>query len=56
MSVDVASVPAVELRNVRKSFGATEIIRGVNLAIPRGERHAIIGPNGAGKTDRKRHV
>ena len=44
------TVPAVELREVRKNFGRTEIIRGVNLNIPRGERHAIIGPNGAGKT------
>src|SRR5438309_1020473 len=42
--------PAVELRGVRKNFGRTEIIRVVNLSIPRGERHAIIGPNGAGKT------
>ena len=50
VSADVASVPAVELRDVCKKFGATEIIRGVNLSIPRGERHAIIGPNGAGKT------
>src|SRR4029079_12966133 len=50
MSTDVAGVPAVELRDVCKRFGATEIIRGVNLSIPRGERHAIIGPNGAGKT------
>ena len=31
MSADVASVPAVELRDVCKRFGATEIIRGVNL-------------------------
>src|SRR5947207_5717497 len=44
------TAPAVELRDVRKNFGRTEIIRGVNLSIPRGERHAIIGPNGAGKT------
>ena len=44
------SGPAVELSAVRKSFGQTEIIRGVDLSIPRGERHAIIGPNGAGKT------
>ena len=44
------SAPAVELRAVRKSFGQTEIIRSVDLSIPRGERHAIIGPNGAGKT------
>ena len=41
---------ALNLENVRKSFGPTEIIRGVSLAIPAGQRHAIIGPNGAGKT------
>ena len=41
---------ALELRDLRKNFGAAEIIRGVTLAIPRGERHAIIGPNGAGKS------
>ena len=41
---------ALELSGVHKSFGATPIIRGVSLAIPRGERHAIIGPNGAGKS------
>jgi branched-chain amino acid transport system ATP-binding protein len=41
---------AVELRDVRKSFGKTEIIRGANLAVAPGERVAIIGPNGAGKS------
>ena len=41
---------AVSLKDVRKNFGPTEIIRGVNLDIALGERHAIIGPNGAGKT------
>jgi branched-chain amino acid transport system ATP-binding protein len=41
---------AIQLTDVFKSFGATQIIRGVNLQIARGERHAIIGPNGAGKT------
>jgi branched-chain amino acid transport system ATP-binding protein len=41
---------ALELAGVRKSFGATEIIRGVSLTVPEGERHAIIGPNGAGKS------
>ncbi|MEZ5662956.1 MAG: ABC transporter ATP-binding protein [Burkholderiaceae bacterium] len=41
---------ALELRDLRKSFGKTEIIRGVNLAVRQGERVAIIGPNGAGKS------
>ena len=41
---------ALELRDVRKRFGQTEIIRGVNLTIGKGERHALIGPNGAGKS------
>jgi branched-chain amino acid transport system ATP-binding protein len=44
------SAPAIELREVRKRFGKTEIINGVDLAVARGERHAIIGPNGAGKS------
>ena len=41
---------ALSLRNVGKSFGNLEIIRGVSLDIAKGQRHAIIGPNGAGKT------
>ena len=45
-----ALAPALGLRDVRKSFGPTEIIRGVTLDIAQGERHAMIGPNGAGKT------
>ena len=44
------SEAAIALSSVHKSFGATHIIRGVDLAIKRGERHAMIGPNGAGKT------
>ena len=44
------TAPALQLTDVRKSFGKTEIIRGVNLEIPVGERHALIGPNGAGKS------
>jgi branched-chain amino acid transport system ATP-binding protein len=41
---------AVELCEVAKSFGRTEIIRNLSLDVRAGERHAIIGPNGAGKS------
>jgi branched-chain amino acid transport system ATP-binding protein len=41
---------ALELKDLRKSFGKSEIIRGVNLAVRSGERVAVIGPNGAGKS------
>jgi branched-chain amino acid transport system ATP-binding protein len=44
------SSPILELKDLRKSFGKTEIIRGVNLAVNAGERIAVIGPNGAGKS------
>jgi branched-chain amino acid transport system ATP-binding protein len=43
-------VIALELKDVRKNFGKTEIIRGVDLTVQSGERVAIIGPNGAGKS------
>lgn len=41
---------ALELKGLRKSFGKTEIIRGVDLAVKAGERIGVIGPNGAGKS------
>ncbi|WP_076591480.1 ABC transporter ATP-binding protein [Herminiimonas arsenitoxidans] len=41
---------ALELIDVHKSFGKAEIIRGVNLQLPQGQRFALIGPNGAGKS------
>ncbi len=42
--------PALELKDVWKRFGRTEIIRGVNLQVNAGQRIAVIGPNGAGKS------
>jgi branched-chain amino acid transport system ATP-binding protein len=42
--------PSLQLQQVTKRFGKTEIIRGISLSIAAGERHAIIGPNGAGKS------
>jgi lipooligosaccharide transport system ATP-binding protein len=37
-------------RGLRKSFGAVEVVSGVNLAVDSGECFGLLGPNGAGKT------
>jgi len=42
--------PILTLSDVHKAFGETQIIRGVDLELRDGERHALIGPNGAGKS------
>jgi len=44
------TAPALEIRGLQKSFGALQVAADINLALPRGARHALIGPNGAGKT------
>jgi branched-chain amino acid transport system ATP-binding protein len=44
------SVPALSTRGLDKRFGSLVVARGVELALPQGERYALIGPNGAGKT------
>ncbi len=41
---------ALQIQDLRKQFGNSEIIRGINPSITKGERIAIIGPNGAGKS------
>lgn len=42
--------PALELGDLRKSFGGLPAMNGVSLQVMPGERRLIIGPNGAGKT------
>jgi ABC-2 type transport system ATP-binding protein len=44
------SQPVIWLHNVRKSFGRTAVLQGVNLAIEPGQTFALLGRNGAGKT------
>jgi ABC-2 type transport system ATP-binding protein len=42
--------PALELKNLRKTFGTTVAVEGMDLVVPRGALYGVIGPNGAGKT------
>lgn len=42
--------PAIEIKQVRKSFGKLQALRGVDLSIEQGEFFALLGPNGAGKS------
>ncbi len=46
----MSSTPALELRNLRKSFGGICAVDGISLRVQAGERVAVIGPNGAGKS------
>src|SRR4029453_8137817 len=39
-----------DFRDVRKSFGAVQALRGVSFAVAEGEAHALMGENGAGKS------
>lgn len=40
----------LEARDIRKTFGGVQALKGVSLALNRGEVHALIGENGAGKS------
>ena len=44
------SEPAIQVRDLRKSYGPVEAVRGISFSIERGEVFGLLGPNGAGKT------
>jgi len=44
------SDPAIDVRGLRKSYGAFEAVRGIDFVVERGEVFGLLGPNGAGKT------
>ena len=47
---DAADASGLTLHEVRKSFGGTEVLRGISLRVRPGQVVALLGPNGAGKT------
>ena len=50
MTTQARSIPAVEVRGLRKSFGAQLVLDGIDLDVAEGTVFALLGPNGAGKT------
>ncbi|MFV0290014.1 MAG: ABC transporter ATP-binding protein [Mangrovibacterium sp.] len=40
----------IELKNIHKSFGELDVLKGIDLSIPKGKLHAIVGASGAGKS------
>ena len=40
----------IEFRNVHKSFGNNEVLKGINLSIDEGEFVTLLGPSGCGKS------
>lgn len=50
MGQDGAVSAAIEVVDLRKSYGEHQAVAGISLTIERGEIYAILGPNGAGKT------
>src|SRR5436309_5897484 len=47
---DESDVPAIRVRNLHKSYGVLEAVRGIDLDVQAGEIFGLIGPDGAGKT------
>ncbi|MCX7934203.1 MAG: ATP-binding cassette domain-containing protein, partial [Planctomycetota bacterium] len=50
VEISGTTAPLLELRAIRKAFGAAAALRDVDLEVKRGEVHAVIGENGAGKS------
>ena len=56
MKPDAADKPLIEVRSLRKRFGAIEVLKGIDLAIHRSEVLCVIGPSGSGKSTLLRSI
>ena len=46
----MSELTAIEIKDLIKSYGPVQALRGVNLTVKKGELVGFLGPNGAGKT------
>ncbi|GAA4288599.1 amino acid ABC transporter ATP-binding protein [Georgenia daeguensis] len=52
----VPGAPAIDIRGLRKSFGAVEVLKGIDLTVRAGEVVCVVGPSGSGKSTLLRSV
>ena len=50
MSATDQAAPAIQIRDLHKSFGSNEVLRGIDFHVDNGEVVCVIGPSGSGKS------
>ena len=53
---DTSALPMVVARGLRKSYGAVEAVKGIDVEVRKGEAFGFLGPNGAGKSSTMRMI
>ena len=50
MTTSVQAAPAIEIRDLHKSFGSNKVLKGIDFHVDNGEVVCVIGPSGSGKS------